>query len=62
VHSYYPDPADRRLIVGQTEYADCLFAAMVARSNLAAVQFHPERSGRMGLKMLGNFCRWEGGC
>ena len=37
--------------------ADC---AALARRNLVAVQFHPEKSGRPGLQILANFCRWGG--
>jgi len=59
VHSYYPDPADRALIVGETRYGFA-FGAAVARRNLVAVQFHPEKSGRPGLQILANFCRWRG--
>jgi glutamine amidotransferase len=62
VHSYYPAPADKKLIIGETEYADAVFASAAARDNLAAVQFHPERSGRIGLRMLENFCKWDGKC
>jgi glutamine amidotransferase len=60
VHSYYPAPADDRWIIGQTEYG-ISFCSAVAHRNLVAVQFHPEKSGRPGLKILANFCRWGGG-
>ncbi|NPU83140.1 MAG: imidazole glycerol phosphate synthase subunit HisH [Syntrophaceae bacterium] len=59
VHSFYPDPADRELIVGETRYG-FPFGAAVACRNLVAVQFHPEKSGRPGLEILSNFCRWRG--
>jgi imidazole glycerol-phosphate synthase subunit HisH len=62
VHSYYPAPADKSLIVGQTDYADATFASAAARANLVATQFHPERSGRIGLRLLENFCKWDGKC
>lgn len=62
VHSYYPSPLDDGSVVGQTEYADAVFASAVAKGNLIATQFHPERSGRIGLKLLENFCRWEPTC
>jgi glutamine amidotransferase len=62
VHSYYPVPADRDIVLSVTDYADVAFASAVARDNLAALQFHPERSGRIGLKLLENFCRWDGRC
>lgn len=60
VHSYYPAPADDRWIIGQTEYG-ISFCSAVAHRTLVAVQFHPEKSGRPGLKILANFCRWGGG-
>jgi glutamine amidotransferase len=58
VHSYYPLPANPAQIIGVTEYADVTFAAAVARDNLVATQFHPEKSGRIGLKLLENFAKW----
>jgi imidazole glycerol-phosphate synthase subunit HisH len=60
VHSYYPAPSDARYVIGKTDYADARFASAVGRGNLFAVQFHPERSGRIGLKLLENFSRWDG--
>ena len=62
VHSYYPAPSDESVIVGQTDYADVVFASIAARDNVFATQFHPERSGRIGLKLLENFCNWDGAC
>jgi glutamine amidotransferase len=62
VHSYYPAPDRKDMIIGQTDYADVSFASAVASKNLAAVQFHPERSGRIGLKLLENFSKWGGQC
>lgn len=62
VHSYYPAPSDESYIVGATEYAGVTFAAAVGRANLFATQFHPERSGRIGLRLLENFSRWDGRC
>jgi glutamine amidotransferase len=59
VHSYYPAPADDRLAIGWTDYG-IRFCAAIARKNLVAVQFHPEKSGRPGLQILANFSRWEG--
>jgi len=59
VHSYYPSPADAADVVGTTEYG-LTFAAAVARANLVAVQFHPEKSGWPGLKILANFLAWDG--
>ncbi len=60
VHSFYPDvDADaRQIIVGTTTYG-LAFSAAVARDNLVAVQFHPEKSGTGGLVILENFCHWR---
>jgi len=59
VHSYYPAPADPELMIGETEYADVRFASALARASLVATQFHPEKSGRVGLRLLENFVKWE---
>jgi glutamine amidotransferase len=58
VHSYYPSPSDPEHNLGETEYADAVFSSILGRENLIATQFHPERSGRIGLKLLDNFCKW----
>ncbi len=58
VHSYYPRPKDPGVIIGVTDYG-VEFPSVVAHANLWAVQFHPEKSGRPGLRMLENFCRWS---
>ena len=62
VHSYYPIPQNQDMIIGQTEYADAVFASVAGAGNIAATQFHPERSGRIGLKVLENFCSWDPKC
>ncbi len=59
VHSYYADPQDRTLIIGETEYG-LAFCSVLARGNLAAMQFHPEKSGDLGLRIYDNFLRWAG--
>jgi imidazole glycerol-phosphate synthase subunit HisH len=59
VHSYYPDPSDLECVVGTTHYGEN-FCSAVARGNLVAVQFHPEKSGPPGLQILRNFCQWNG--
>ncbi|RJX35869.1 MAG: imidazole glycerol phosphate synthase subunit HisH [Desulfarculus sp.] len=59
VHSYYPLPAQESFVVGATDYG-LPFASAVARGSLVAVQFHPEKSGRPGLRLLQNFLDWDG--
>ncbi|MCU0587088.1 MAG: imidazole glycerol phosphate synthase subunit HisH [Syntrophobacteraceae bacterium] len=59
VHSYYPRPAAEALVAGITDYG-MEFCAAVARDNLVAMQFHPEKSGPPGLGILSRFCRWDG--
>ncbi len=57
VNSYYCDPADRSVVIGETEYG-IRFTSAVAKENLIATQFHLEKSGKIGLRMLKNFCEW----
>ena len=59
VHSYYVEPAQRELVAGGCEYG-LGFAAALARGNLFAVQFHPEKSHTAGLQLLANFVAWNG--
>ena len=59
VHSYYPVPDSADHVLGETEYG-ILFPSVLVIKNLVAVQFHLEKSGRPGLKVLSNFCRWDG--
>jgi glutamine amidotransferase len=54
VHSYYPVPADPALVATATPYGP-EFASSVARDNVFACQFHPEKSQRVGLRMVENF-------
>lgn len=60
VHSYYPAPSDDAHVLGETYYADVKFASVIGKGSLVATQFHPEKSGRIGLKFLENFCKWNG--
>ncbi|MFO7534365.1 MAG: imidazole glycerol phosphate synthase subunit HisH [Kiritimatiellia bacterium] len=62
VHSYYPDPADPAERLAETEYGGFSFASVLSRKNVVATQFHPEKSGRIGLQLLTNFARWNGQC
>jgi imidazole glycerol-phosphate synthase subunit HisH len=57
VHSFYCDLADQRIVAGTSDYGTT-FPSALLRDNLAAVQFHPEKSGRWGLQLLTNFVSW----
>jgi glutamine amidotransferase len=59
VHSYYPRPADERLVATRTEYG-LTFASAIWRDNVFATQFHPEKSQDVGLRMLRNFVELTG--
>jgi glutamine amidotransferase len=54
VHSYYVEPDDQSLVAGETEYG-LPFCSAIARGKLVATQFHPEKSGEVGLKVYDNF-------
>jgi glutamine amidotransferase len=58
VHSFHAAPAQRELSVGETEYG-LRFTSAVARDNIFATQFHPEKSAANGLKLYENFIRWQ---
>ncbi len=58
VHSYYVVPEDNGSIVGFGEYPKP-FACAIAKDNLFAVQFHPEKSAQAGLQLLKNFVNWK---
>jgi imidazole glycerol-phosphate synthase subunit HisH len=60
VHSYYPAPANPEQVVADVDYG-ITFSTAVAHENLVAMQFHPEKSGPPGLRILRNFCHWDGG-
>lgn len=57
VHSYFVQPDDRSLVAAETDYG-LMFTSAVARDNIFAVQFHPEKSAQAGLRMLANFISW----
>jgi imidazole glycerol-phosphate synthase subunit HisH len=59
VHSYYGDPEDKSVVLAETEYG-VTFASAILRGNLVAVQFHPERSGDLGLQFYDNFFKFAG--
>lgn len=58
VHSYFVSPEDIRLIAGMTIYG-LPYASAVARDNVFATQFHPEKSAGNGLRLYSNFLRWN---
>ncbi|MDD5631360.1 MAG: imidazole glycerol phosphate synthase subunit HisH [Methylococcales bacterium] len=59
VHSYYAIPDDLSVVSGTTDYPGA-FASALALDNVFAVQFHPEKSQAVGLKLLTNFLHWDG--
>ena len=56
VHSYYASPEDTSVILGETDYG-VTFCSAIARDNLIATQFHPEKSGESGLRLYDNFVK-----
>jgi glutamine amidotransferase len=56
VHSYYVEPDDGSLVAGETEYGITI-CSVIARGNLVATQFHPEKSGDVGLRLYDNFIK-----
>ena len=58
VHSYYAKPSDVRHSVGETDYGS-RFCSAIARDNIFATQFHPEKSAQQGLALYRNFLRWN---
>ena len=58
-HSFYPEPAEPALTAATASYP-APFTCAIARANIFAVQFHPEKSQRAGLRLLANFVAWDG--
>ncbi len=56
VHSYYVQPEDKNIIVGRTVYQE-EFSSVIVKDNIVGVQFHPEKSDKLGLKFLENFIK-----
>jgi len=54
VHSFYCEPADESVVIGETDYG-AVYASAVAQTNICGVQFHPEKSQAAGLQLLKNF-------
>ena len=61
VNSFYADPADPVHALGRTDYG-VEFASVVAHENVVATQFHAEKSGGLGLRLLADFAAWDGRC
>lgn len=59
VHSYYGKPEDSSVVAGETDYG-ITFGSIIIRGNLIATQFHPEKSGVVGLRMYRNFLKLSG--
>ena len=59
VHSYYAKPRDSAHILGTSDYGDQKFCAIIGRDNLFATQFHLEKSGQSGLRLLSEFKGWS---
>jgi glutamine amidotransferase len=58
-HSYHPVPTEPAVVAGTTDYP-APFTCAIARANIFATQFHPEKSHRAGLQLLANFVAWDG--
>ena len=58
VHSYYVEAAEPELVAGTSDYSRP-FTCAIARSNVFATQFHPEKSAQAGLQLLANFTQWR---
>jgi glutamine amidotransferase len=61
VHSYFPKPNDPRRIYATADYGGP-FCCALGQDNLFATQFHPEKSGPLGLALLQRFSKWDGSC
>lgn len=55
VHSYFVEVNDKDIKIGKTDYADKNFISCIETENIFATQFHPEKSGKIGIKMCSNF-------
>lgn len=61
VHSYRFVATDALTVLAETEYGEC-FPAVIGKGNVIGAQFHPEKSQSNGLRLLDNFCCWDGAC
>jgi len=55
LHSYYVNPKDKKIVISETSYGQNLFCSVLQKNQIIGCQFHPERSGEIGLKILKNF-------
>ena len=60
VHSYYVEPHDQQGVAAVTDYGSP-YCSVIATEQVWGTQFHPEKSGTVGLRLLKNFVRWANG-
>ncbi len=60
VHSYYAHPVTDDYVLGRTTYGETTFASVIGKDNFFATQFHLEKSGEIGLRLLARFVTWQG--
>lgn len=60
VHSFYPQLLNSSEVLAKTTYGSQEFDAALLKDNIFATQFHAEKSGEVGLRLISNFCRWDG--
>lgn len=60
VHSFFPEPEDKSVVLATTEYGNQEFCSVVQKDNIVGTQFHPEKSGEVGLNILKQFCKLAG--
>lgn len=61
VHGYFPAPREDEHVYAETDY-ERTFASAIGRDNYLGTQFHPEKSGRVGLRLLAKFAQWKPSC
>ena len=61
VHGYYPQPKNKAHVLAKAHY-ETDFCCAVGLNNYVGTQFHPEKSGRVGLRLIEKFSRWDGQC
>lgn len=59
VHAYYPEPADEAYVYAKADY-ESIFCCALGLRNFFGTQFHPEKSGHVGLELISNFVAWDG--